>query len=270
MPFRWSLYYVAAFALSALLGFWPTYFSTISTVPFAFHFHATTALLWLALLALQYWLIRTKNNELHKLLGRASFILFPLLIVGLTLITHATAERFNAHVDPVDTEIALSVGVITSFAIAYFVTMYFLAMRHRRNLKLHGGYLLATPLIIFESTFGRAITEYFPWMVFWNSEGAYFFFGTIVVSNAIVLALALMIYLSDRENGRPWLIASGFLAGQAIAVYFAREIPGFVAAFSAIGRTPLLLALLGAVSIGSLTVWLGWRGGAVKLRPASA
>ena len=84
-----------------------------------------------------------------------------------------------------------------------------------------------------------------------------------------LLLSPIVIYLSDRKHGKPWLIASGFLIAQAIAVYFARELPGFVAAFSAFGRAPLLRALLGALVIGAITVWSGWRGSAAKWKPAS-
>jgi len=261
MPFRWGLYYIAFFALAIVIGFWRSYFSSMSTVPAVLHFHAFMALGWIVFLAVQVRLFHSRNFALHKTIGRWSFALLPLLIISLTLVARTRAERFMPEVDPIRADFELSLGTITFVAIASLITLYYLALRHRKNIKLHGGYMLATPMMTLESSFGRVVDHYLPWMVFWESEGFHFLFGTVVVSNAVGLALAMAIYFSDRKHGAPWLVVSGFLIVQSVALYIASDIPGFTAAFTAFAGTPYVVIVTLAFVAGAVTVWAGWRAG---------
>ena len=45
-------------------------------------------------------------------------------------------------------------------AIAAYVTFYYRALKYRRKVWLHSGYMLATPLILFESPFSRLLNMY--------------------------------------------------------------------------------------------------------------
>ena len=42
-----------------------------------------------------------------------------------------------------------------AIAIAAYVTVYYRALKYRRKVWVHSGYMLTTPLILFESPFGR-------------------------------------------------------------------------------------------------------------------
>ena len=49
MPYRFAYLYVAVVLVVTIIGFWPSYFSIIDDVPFAFHAHAFTATAWVIL-----------------------------------------------------------------------------------------------------------------------------------------------------------------------------------------------------------------------------
>ena len=75
------LYFLLAFAVT-VAGFWPSYFSRLTETGAAHHFHGITASLWMLILIAQPLLYRLNKMELHKFIGRSTFLLVPLLIIG--------------------------------------------------------------------------------------------------------------------------------------------------------------------------------------------
>lgn len=260
MLFPWGLPYLAFVMFVTIVGFWPSYFGQIGRAPLPFHVHAISALIWLNLLAVQTWSIQQRRSALHKQVGQASFVLFPLLIMGLVAIVNLTATRY-ASGDHSQMAIEPAVGIITFAAIFGYLTLFYLAIRHRRNARLHGGYLLATPLILFESPASRATGRLFNWPNFANRTEFQQFGDSITVLNVVAIVFALMVYASNRKHGAPWLTAVFFLALQSLLVYFPEAIPGFTAFFIAYGQLPAAVTLGGGLIAGALVSWLGWEHG---------
>lgn len=265
MPFKWGIPYMVFFVAITLIGFWTTYFSNIAGVPIEFHVHAVTALVWLALLLLQTWSIQNGKNQLHKTTGKASFLLFPLLILGFVMIVNRAAARFGHKLSEPE-PIELSIGAITLVSIAAYLVLYALALKNRRNVKLHGGYMLATPLILFESPGSRATGKWLNWPSFDDRTPFQTFADSIAALDAIALVAAIAIYLTDRKHGAPWLLASGFLVVQSIVAYYPDAIPGFRSMFASYATLPPVVTLLGAVFAGAAAGWLGWQSGKSKGR----
>jgi hypothetical protein len=155
-----------------LAGFWESYFRIAGAVPFAFHAHAFSATNWLLLLILQSATIHARHNAFHKIAGLASLGLFPLLIAGFVMIINVSAARYAAQENPFIMALGPSFGIGMLIAIAAYLTLFYQALRHRRNIRLHAGYMLATPLILFESPFSRLMDQAFPWMKFTESHRA--------------------------------------------------------------------------------------------------
>ena len=260
MLFRWGLPYLAFMVLVTLVGFWPSYFGKIDRVPLPFHVHALTALAWLTLIAVQTWSIQQRRNALHKQLGKGSFLLFPLLIMGLVAIVNLTATRYAAG-DPGKMIFEPAIGIITFVAILGYLTLFHLAIKHRRNARLHGAYLLATPLILFESPASRATGNLFNWPDFANRTPLQQFADSVAVPDAMCIAFALLVYASDRKHGKPWLVAVFFLAVQALVVYVPDAVPGFNRFLAAYGTLPAAVTLGGGLLAGALAGWLGWEQG---------
>lgn len=267
MLFPWGLPYLAFMVLVTFVGFWPSYFGPIGRVPLAFHVHAISALIWLSLLAVQTWSIQQRRNALHKQVGKASFVLFPLLIMGLVAIVNVTATRY-ATGDRNQLVFDPAVGIITFVAILGYLVLFYLAIRYRRNARQHGGYLLATPLILFESPASRAMGWLFNWPDFANRTEFQQLGDSIAVHDAVAIVFALLVYASNRKHGAPWLVAVFFLALQSLLVYFPAAIPGFTAFFIAYGQLPAAITLGGGLLSGALAGWLGWEHGKPPSRRA--
>ncbi|OYQ27623.1 hypothetical protein CHU93_10175 [Sandarakinorhabdus cyanobacteriorum] len=211
MPYRQAHWFVGGVLLVILAGFWFSYF-TAAAVPLAFHVHALSASAWLLLLIVQHLAIHRRQNGLHRQLGWASFALFPLLILGFTMIINVSAQAFAKGSSPFSVYLGPSFGIGMALAIAAYLTLFFQALRHRRTVHLHAGYMLATPLILFESPFSRVMAMFAPWMNIIGSSGPQEVLDTIALSDGIAVIFALGLYAANRRHGTPWLVAAGFMA----------------------------------------------------------
>ena len=261
MPYRHAHYFVGFVLFVIVVGFWASYFSIAGGVPLAFHVHAVSSMTWLGLLIAQHMSIHRRANELHKQMGLASFVLFPFLILGFVMIINVTAERFTVQPSDFALYIAPAFGVAMAIAIAAYLTLFYLALKHRRNVKLHAGYMLATPLILFESPFGRFMDTLFPAWNIIGSEGPHAILDGIILSDAIAIIFAMTLYFMNRKHGAPWLIASAFMALQAVVTWFAPSIPVLRSAFGAYAAIPPAVTLALGILAGGVVVMLGWEAG---------
>lgn len=269
MPYRFGHYFVAFVLMVILGGFWASYWSTIGNVPSAFHFHAISSSTWLLLLIVQSVAIHQRWNGFHKQMGLASFVLFPSLILGFMMIIDVSAQRYASGENPFIMHNGPSFGFGMAIAIAAYLTLFYQALKTRRNVKLHAGYMLATPLILFESPFSRVIDQFLPWMNFIGSEGPQGVQDTIVISDSLGIIFALTLYFMDRKHGAPWLVAAFFMGLQAVVMWFAPFVPELGGLFLAYAKVPLVVTASTGIAAGIFVGWLGWRTGAVKARPPS-
>lgn len=271
MPYRHAPYFVGFVLLVIMAGFWASYFAASEPIPLAFHVHAISAMTWLVLLIAQQVTINNRGHALHRQMGRASFVLFPFLILGFMMIIGVSAAHFIA---PDAGEgiryLAPSFGIGMGIAIAAYLTVFALALKHRRNVKLHAGYMLATPLILFESPFSRIIGNYLPWLNVINSDGPHWVLDTIAISDAIAVVFALWLWSRDRKHGAPWLIAAGFMSLQAVAMWTAPFVPAVAVGFAAYAAIPESVTLALGVLAGGAAAWFGWEAGKAPARARAA
>ena len=261
MPYRQAHWYVGFVLLVILAGFWASYWSTVRSVPLAFHVHALSSAAWLLLLMVQSIIIHRRGNALHKQLGWASFLLFPALILGFVMIVDVSAQAYAAARNPFSVHLGPSFGIGMVIAIAAYLTLFYLALKHRRNVKLHAGYMLATPLILFESPFSRVIGAFMPWLNIIGSEGPQAVLDSIVIGDGLGIIFAVALYAQNRRHGAPWLVAAFFMALQAVVMWFAPFMPTLGPAMAAYATIPLGLTASAGIMAGALAGWLGWRAG---------
>jgi hypothetical protein len=270
MPYRLAPYFVGFVLLVIMTGFWASYFGAPGAVPLAFHVHAISSMTWLTLLIVQQVAIQRRAVELHRMLGKASFVLFPFLIFGFVMIINLTAGNYAAGDGPVTMALGPSFGIGMGIAIVAYLALFYLALKHRRNVKLHAGYMLATPLILFESPFSRVMDSYLPWMNVIGSDFPHAILDTIAISDAMVAAFALALWAMNRKHGAPWLIAAGFAAFQGVVMWFAPFVPAITAGFAAYAAIPPAVTLALGIAAGAATAWLGWEAGKTPARPRPA
>src|ERR1044072_2662899 len=82
MPYPRAHYYVLVVMAVIVAGFWPSYFTVWSSVPWQSHPHGIPASLWVMMVLAQSWTAHHRQLPLHRAGGKASLLLFPFLIGG--------------------------------------------------------------------------------------------------------------------------------------------------------------------------------------------
>lgn len=267
MPYRHGHYYVLAVMGVIMAGFWPSYFAVWGSVPWQFHAHGIAASLWVAMVATQSWSAHNRQLPLHRAVGRTSLFLFPFLIAGLAAIIDLTAKRY-AGGDPVRAMFGGSFLIGLALAIAAYVTVYYRALRYRRKVWVHSGYMLATPLILFESPFGRLLNMFMPGLAIRGPGDLHLIMPAILFSMAIELAVVAAIWLKYRERAAPFLVAGAFIAAQMLTMGLMAESVVLRALLVALGKVPSEAVVLAGFALGALTSWAGWSAGRRPAVPA--
>jgi len=259
MPYRQANYFVGFVLAVIIFGFWDSYFVPIGEVPTAFHVHAFTAISWVALLMFQTWSIHNRKRDSHKRGGMLSLFLFPFLIVGFVMIINVSAAGYVANENEVARFLGPSFGLSMMVAILAYLTLYYQALKNRHNVRLHAGYMLTTPLILFESPFSRIILSDLQFLVFTESEFPQRILDAIVIAMGISVAFALVLYMRDRKYGIPFLIASVFLLVEAVCMYVGTNIEWVRQGFEMYARIPTALTVLFGFLLGATISWFGWK-----------
>src|SRR3954453_12177934 len=162
MPYPRAYLYMLGVIAVIVIGFWPTYFAGAGPAPWQFHAHGIAASLWVLMVTAQSWTAHRKVQlPLHRAVGMASLFLFPFLIGGLAAIIDRQGRDYVGG-DPVNLLYGPGFLTGTMVAMAAYMTVFYRALKYRRKVWVHAGYMLSTPLILFESPFSRAAAFVFP------------------------------------------------------------------------------------------------------------
>lgn len=157
MKFKYADYYFSSFIILVIIGFWPTYFSKFfdGTANFSqyFHFHAVTAVLWLLLLIVQPMLIRTKKFRTHRLIGKFSYILVPILFISIILLAHF---RLNPDTENLAWRVWIPFKDLFIFSFGFGV-----AIRYRKTVAIHARGMVVAGMALIEPTMVRMVVNVF-------------------------------------------------------------------------------------------------------------
>lgn len=153
--FNTSGFYFIGLLCISILGFWKSYFSKFfdGTLDYSgyFHFHAVMMLLWTFMLIAQPILIRKKKLAIHRLVGKASYAVMPVLLISVLLILNTTLKA-----QPEEARTFL--GVIFPFRDFWFLTIFFiLAVVYKNNIHIHARAMIATGIVFIEPALARFI-----------------------------------------------------------------------------------------------------------------
>ena len=261
MPYPRAHYYVLVVMGVIAAGFWPSYFAVWGAVPWQFHAHGVAASIWVAMVAAQSWTAHHRQLPLHRAVGRSSLFLFPFLIGGLAAIIDVTAEGFVAANDPVRTAFGGAFLIGLAVAIAAYVTVYYQALRHRRKVWVHSGYLLATPLILFESPFSRILGTYVPAFAVRGPQDFHLILSSILWSMALELGIIAAIWLKYRDRAKPFLVAALFIVAQMLTMGLMSDSAVLRSMLAFLGTLPSPIVVLTGFALGAATSWAGWSAG---------
>lgn len=172
-------------------GFYKTYFNqfpTFESTRSYIHIHAAIASIWILMLIAQPLLIRKRKYKLHRLVGKISYWVFPLLILSFI---PGMVRLVNSD-DPTILFFPLSDVIM-------LLLFYSLAIFHKRNTSKHMRYMIGAALVFLDPTLGRI-------GIFWL--GLSDKVNQNLLCTIIFLTLIGLIFV-DRKNGKnytPYLI----------------------------------------------------------------
>jgi len=261
MPYPRAYLYMFGVIAVIVVGFWPSYFAVAGNVPWQFHAHGVAASCWVALVTAQSWTAHRKPQlPLHRAVGMASLFLFPFLIAGLAAITTVQAKNWIEG-EPLHLLYGPGFMIGTMVAMAAYVTVYYRALKYRRKVWVHAGYMLSTPLILFESPFSRAAAFVFPPFQVKGPADFPHIMASIEWSCAIELAIIAIIWWRVGERARPFLVTAGFIAVEMLAMGLASRFDVLKQFDTFIGHVPAMTIVLMGFAIGAATSWAGWQAG---------
>jgi len=261
MPYPRAYLYMFGVIAVIVVGFWPSYFAVAGNVPWQFHAHGVAASCWVALVTAQSWTAHRKPQlPLHRAVGMASLFLFPFLIAGLAAITTVQAKNWIEG-EPLHLLYGPGFMIGTMVAMAAYVTVYYRALKYRRKVWVHAGYMLSTPLILFESPFSRAAAFVFPPFQVKGPADFPHVMASIEWSCAIELAIIAIIWWRVGERARPFLVTAGFIVVEMLAMGFASRFDVLKQFDTFIGHVPAMTVVLAGFAIGAATSWAGWQAG---------
>lgn len=191
--YRNAFYWMIALLAILLIGFWPSYFSRLTEpMHVTLHLHSIAMLAWVLLLIAQSWLIRNRKLSQHRVLGKVSFLIAPLVVItGIWVNFH-----FQGRVEE-----PLATGVQAIFWFGFFLPLLFAflyvqAIRHRRNMNLHARYMVLTALVFLIPGLGRALDNILEPFGLWTP--------TFLQLMGFTLGIALWLMIQDWRRQKPW------------------------------------------------------------------
>ena len=261
MPYRHAPYYVLACIAVIVAGFWPSYFSVWGNVPWQFHLHGVAASIWVLMVLMQSWTVHKEQLPLHRAVGKSSLILFPFLIGGLAAIIDLTGKGFVSGDGVTRQMFGGQFAIGLALAMAAYVTLYYRALKYRRKVWLHAGYMLATPLILFESPFSRLMTMVVPGLTIRGPQDFHRIIPSIEWAMAVELAIIAVLWWRFRDKATPFLVAGLFIVGQMLTMGLMSHNGLLERLLTMIGNVPSATVVLTGFAIGALTSWAGWNAG---------
>lgn len=191
--FRNIYIYFALVVPVAVLAFWKKYFGVLAdppeTVTPLLHGHAFVMSLWLVMLIAQAWFFRTKRFRLHRLVGRSSFLLAPLIVLLTLLLIHEVLNRFAEGVPQDRARInVFGFGMVVAYA-----TTWSLAMAYRRRMELHVRFIISTAFAMSTAIVFRIFLY---WVPGFGSNGAALAGAWVIISLLLFILIA-----ADWRNG---------------------------------------------------------------------
>lgn len=270
MPYPRAPYYILVCIAVIVAGFWQSYFSVWGNVPWQFHAHGVAASIWVLMVLMQSWTVHHGQLQLHRAVGKSSLLLFPFLIGGLAAIIDLTGKGFIAANEPVRVLFGGEFLIGLVLAVAAYVVLFYRALKFRRKVWIHSGYMLATPLILFESPLSRVIGTWVPGLTVRGPQDFHLIMVTILLGMAVELAIIAVLWWRLREKAKPFLVAAVFIVAQMLTMGLMHDNAVLERMLVTIGNLPSAAVVLTGFAIGAATSWAGWNAGKRPIEPVMA
>ncbi len=269
MPYKHAPYYVLVVIAVILAGFWPSYFAAWGSVPWQFHAHGVAASIWVLMVLAQSLTIHKGHLPIHRAVGKSSLLLFPFLIGGLAAIIDVTAKGFVTGDGAVRAMFGGEFLIGLALAIAAYVVLYYRALKFRRKVWVHSGYMLATPLILFESPFSRVLGTWMPGLIVRGPQDFHLVMPSILWAMAAELVVIAVLWWRFRDKANPFLVAGVFVIAQMLTMGLMSDNAALEGLLVVIGNAPSAAVVLTGFAVGAATSLAGWQAGKRPAVPAA-
>ncbi len=150
------IYFFIFLLLMSFAGFYKTYlvkFPNFEGFTWAHHFHGVIMLTWILMLIAQPVFIRTKNFRLHRIVGKASYFIFPLLLLSFFLVGRAAYLK-NIKTEG-EIEALASMGFSGIPDMFYISILYGLGIYYKKKTSYHLRFFASIGLMILGPGLGR-------------------------------------------------------------------------------------------------------------------
>jgi hypothetical protein len=155
--YRNTAIFIILIMIGVQWGFYQTYtseFPNFKNKTTIIHIHGALLMMWLILLIVQPLLIKTGRAQLHRTIGKVSWVLGPLIITSLFLIGKGS---FNRSATFVPEQEMLGIMVLDIRGFLSFAIFWALAMFYRKNSASHMRYMIATGILAIGPGVGRGL-----------------------------------------------------------------------------------------------------------------
>jgi len=158
-------YILILFPLIIMAGFWIPYFSQIPrfdpSMTTSVHIHALLLFVWVALLVIQPLAIRHRAYPIHRILGKASYALMPLIVVfSIAMLQKEYQENLAGGMTM---NAARAAEYLSTIQVTLFAAFYALAIARirRRDTAEHMRYMICVALVLLPAGLARTLGYWF-------------------------------------------------------------------------------------------------------------
>jgi hypothetical protein len=218
--YRPSIAFFTFIAVSTVFAFWPGYLSQMPGKDVLVHVHGALLTLWIAMLISQAALIRTGRRELHRQIGKLSYLLAPLVFISIATIRHNAMARADDPFAPNQLALLFPNAVIQPLT---FALTYGMAIFSRKDAATHARFMLCTLIPAAGPIFNRVMASYVTDTIAWAPVTAI----AVLVS---LVGLSIWDWRSSRRlNVFPlilvwmvfWTVVSILISGSEFQIRFA-------------------------------------------------
>ena len=203
-----SLFFVAILGV-LFWGFHKTYtvfFPDFKGFQFVQHLHGALMLAWVLCLIVQPLFIRFNKVHIHRIIGKSTYVLAPLLSFSIFLVSRMVYLRTlsTGHTQ------AEAVGVMTNSIpdLIDFIILYSLGIIYRKNNFRHMRYMICSSFLMIGPGLGRGLALNF------NLPDT----TVTIINSAVIISIGIFLWALDAAKGK-WL--NPYIAG-ILAIVFMR------------------------------------------------
>ena len=196
-------YFFMTLIVFVALGFYYPYFSLFpdfKSITIIVHIHAITLMLWVVILIVQPLLIRFHKYKAHKIIGKFTYFLLPLVIISIIgVIRQGYYEDITEKMTPAQSLKAQFTNIAGIISILIYYTLAIINIL-KGNVPLHMRYMICLFLEFIPPTFGRTLG-------YWLNIRQFYTYNISILLSTLILVLLIVADKKRKLNYTPYIVA---------------------------------------------------------------